>query len=183
MQPRSEVAVTDSNKQTGLPLPEALAGNFQEAARWFNQLWAVGSDPASAMRGGPIPSMMMPTMDVKELEKRIADLRSVETWLELNLGLLRTTIQGLELQRGTILAWQGMGAAASGAAPATGEAPAPGAQNAGFQPALWWNALQQQFAQMAASAVAQDATPAPPAKPQGGSGGKAASSKPKTAGS
>ncbi len=92
--------MTDPKKKSALPLPEAMAGNFQDAARWFNQVWAAGTDPTGAARtaAGAFPSMMLPTMDVKELEKRVADLRSVEHWLELNLALLRTTIQGLEMQ-------------------------------------------------------------------------------------
>jgi len=160
-------------KPTGMPLPDALAGNFQDAIRWFNQLWSGTTDPAAAVRpgGGALPSMMMPTLDVKELEKRITDLRSVENWLNLNLSLLRTTIQGLEMQRTTLAAWQALGAsgtapaagAGAGAKPkaeAAGGATAPGEMPA-FQPALWWAALQQQFAQMAASATAQAASATP----------------------
>ena len=49
-----------------------------------------------------LPSMVAPTLDVDELDKRITDLRAVEQWLELNAGLLRTTIQTLEVQRATI---------------------------------------------------------------------------------
>jgi hypothetical protein len=158
--------VTDPKKPSGLPLPEAMAGNFQDAARWFGQMWAAGTDPTAAARSaaGAIPSMMMPTLDPKELEKRIADLRSVEHWLDLNLGLLRTTIQGLEMQRATLVAWQGMGAAAGSATQnAAGSVEAGAEALAAFQPAAWWGALQQQFAQMAASAAATEE--APPAKP------------------
>jgi len=161
--------VTEPKKAAGLPLPEAMAGNFQDAARWFGQMWAAGTDASGMARGaaGPIPSMMMPTLDPHELEKRIADLRSVEHWLELNLGLLRTTIQGLEMQRAALAAWQGMSNAAGAAAP--GRADAAGAAGAealaAFQPAAWWNALQQQFAQMAASAAAKETPPTTPATP------------------
>jgi hypothetical protein len=153
---------------SALPLPESLAGNFQDAARWFGQLWGAAADAAGAKTAaGPIPAMMMPTMDIKEIDKRIADLRSVEHWLDLNLALLRTTVQGLEMQRNTLQAWQSLsaGAAAGGSAAAAGAAaPAPQMpEMPAFQPAAWWSALQQQFAQMAASAAAQAAAPA--AKP------------------
>lgn len=154
--------MTDANKSTGMPLPDALAGNFQDAIRWFNQLWSGSPEPSARAGAAALPSMMMPTLDVKELEKRITDLRSVEQWLNLNLNLLRTTIQGLEMQRSTLAAWQSLGA--PGAAPATG-GPGPAkaenvaasaaAESPTFQPAMWWAALQQQFAQMAASAAAQ----------------------------
>jgi hypothetical protein len=58
-----------------------------------------------------LPSMLAPTLDVNELEKRIADLRAVEQWLELNAGILRTTIQTLEVQRATIATLKGIGGA------------------------------------------------------------------------
>ena len=37
----------------------------------------------------PIPSAMTPTLDPDELDKRIADLKTVEQWLVLNLNLDR----------------------------------------------------------------------------------------------
>ena len=67
-----------------------------------------------------LPSMVAPTLDVDELDKRIADLRAVEQWLNLNVGMLRTTIQSLEVQRNTIATLRSFGgtmlsAAAAGA--------------------------------------------------------------------
>lgn len=55
-----------------------------------------------------LPNMFAPTLDVNELEKRIADLRAVEQWLELNGNILRTTIQSLEVQRATIATLKGI---------------------------------------------------------------------------
>jgi hypothetical protein len=49
-----------------------------------------------------LPSMVAPTLDIEELDKRIASLRAVEQWLNLNLSMLRTTVQSLEVQRNTI---------------------------------------------------------------------------------
>lgn len=49
-----------------------------------------------------LPNMIAPTLDVNELDKRIADLRAVEQWLQINTAMLRTTIQSLEVQRATI---------------------------------------------------------------------------------
>jgi hypothetical protein len=46
------------------------------------------------------PSALVPTLDVDELDKRIADLKAVEQWLNLNVSMLHGTIQGLEIQRG-----------------------------------------------------------------------------------
>ena len=58
-----------------------------------------------------MPSMLAPTIDVGELDKRIADLRAVEKWLELNASMLRTTIQTLEVQRATIATLKGISGA------------------------------------------------------------------------
>lgn len=58
-----------------------------------------------------LPNMFAPTLDVNELEKRIADLRAVEQWLDLNAGILRTTIQSLEVQRATISTLKGISGA------------------------------------------------------------------------
>ena len=95
--------------------------------------------------GLPVPGMIAPTLDVAEIDKRIADLKSVETWLNLNLNVLRMTIQGLEMQRSTMSAMQtGMADAArimqgQGAVPAN-----PPTSSGGPNPMdAWWSVLQQ----------------------------------------
>lgn len=68
------------------------------------------------MTGGGMPGMAnfaAPPMDLEELDKRIHDLRAVESWLQLNASLLRTAIQGLEVQRATLVALQTFGSALS----------------------------------------------------------------------
>jgi hypothetical protein len=57
-----------------------------------------------------LPGTMVPTVDIDELDRRIADLKAVEQWLNVNLGMLRGTIQGLEIQRGTLAAVKAFGA-------------------------------------------------------------------------
>ena len=49
--------------------------------------------------GFPMPGVGMPTVDVKEIEKKIAELKAVETWLTLNVGFVQMTIQTLEMQK------------------------------------------------------------------------------------
>lgn len=69
-------------------------------------------DPFEAIKalwggmGFAMPGMVTPTFDSNELDKRIADLKAVEGWLQLNLGMLQTTLQGLEMQRATLTAMQ-----------------------------------------------------------------------------
>lgn len=56
-----------------------------------------------------------PGLDVDELEKRIKDLKSVENWLSMNLNILKSTIQGLEVQHATMMALKSFGEAVSAA--------------------------------------------------------------------
>jgi hypothetical protein len=58
--------------------------------------------------GLPMASMVTPTLDVSEVEKRIADLKLVENWLNMNLSMLRMSIQALEMQKMTLAAMQGV---------------------------------------------------------------------------
>jgi hypothetical protein len=60
--------------------------------------------------GLPMAGLMAPTMNRSEVERRIAELKSVENWLNMNLNVLRMTIQGLEMQKAGLSAMQGVGA-------------------------------------------------------------------------
>lgn len=104
----------------------------QDPFEMFRRLWGP--------LGLPLPGMAMPTLDPQEVEKRIADLRSVESWLSMNLNMVRFSIQGLELQKSALNA---MHAGRQGAAPA----PAEGEQ-AAANPMLWpWAMMQQAMAE------------------------------------
>ena len=50
----------------------------------------------------PLPGMVQPTMDPKEVEKKISELKAVENWLRMNLGMLEMTIKTLEMQRSAL---------------------------------------------------------------------------------
>ena len=84
-----------------------------------------------------LPGVMAPTLDVGEVDRRIAELKSVENWLNMNLAALRMTIQGLEMQRATLAAMQG-GAQAKGS-PGGGDAGEAGRRFA----EAWLKMLQQ----------------------------------------
>jgi hypothetical protein len=62
--------------------------------------------------GLPGAGFMMPTLDVAEVDKRLAELRAVENWLNMNLSMLRMAIQGMEMQRATLAAMKSPDAAA-----------------------------------------------------------------------
>lgn len=47
----------------------------------------------------PMPGMALPTANVGEVEKKIAELKAVETWLTLQVGLVQMTVKTLEMQK------------------------------------------------------------------------------------
>jgi hypothetical protein len=99
--------------------------NPMEFLKWF---W-------SSM-GVPLPGMVTPTVDTDELGRRIADLKAVEGWLKSNLSMLQMTIQGLEMQRATLMALQALSQQAGESQPSPDANPFASA-------ALWpWNFMQ-----------------------------------------
>ena len=56
-----------------------------------------------------VPGMTMPSMSPEEINKQITDLKAVESWLQLNMNMLRSSIQALEMQSATISTLQTMG--------------------------------------------------------------------------
>jgi hypothetical protein len=107
------------NKGPGTGLP--FANTMGDSVDLMRKMWGMAGLPgipnpanlaSMAMRlPQQLPSMVAPTFDVNELDKRIADLRAVEQWLELNGSMLRTTIQTLEVQRATIATLKGISGA------------------------------------------------------------------------
>ena len=63
-------------------------------------------NPSLAM----MPDMISPLTNVDELDKRITDMRAVEQWLKLNLNMLQSAIQALEVQRATLATLKAFGA-------------------------------------------------------------------------
>ncbi|MCQ9617717.1 transcriptional regulator [Paenalcaligenes niemegkensis] len=98
----------------------------------------------------------------EELEKRIRDLRAVENWLKLNLSMLESTIQGLEIQKATISTVQGFAQraaemASASAAAASGSGSSKGAastEDPADSAKAWWSLMQQQFEAMANATAA-----------------------------
>lgn len=170
-------------------------GAVTDTLDFVKNLWGSMSVP-----GMSIPGMTTPILSVDDLDKKIADLKAVESWLNVNVSMLRGTIQALEVQRGTIATLKSMGAtlanavkqpgadeksvlaaapfvsaffpqpvkdAAAKAAPtpepepearaALEPATAPPAAAAMANPALWWNALQDQFKLAVSTAMSSDA--------------------------
>ncbi|QIM47959.1 transcriptional regulator [Pusillimonas sp. DMV24BSW_D] len=126
-----------------------------------------------------------PPMNIEDLDRRIAELRTVENWLRMNLSMLTSTIQGLEVQRATISTLKSFvspeGMTGNGDNPSalevalglkpSGQAkikPAPAAEHEsagaeamqqGTEAAqAWWSMLQNQFNTLASATSAGMAT-------------------------
>lgn len=165
--------------KSGMPGTGQMADTFE----FMKNLWGsmgvpgmpgAGTTPPPGMN---FPSMAMPTLSVEEINKKITDLRAVESWLTLNMHMLRGTIQALEVQSATIAALQSMGETlssavasagnvhaasggqqdgVSGAAKKSSGAPEPTSEDSAnaaafaapfVNAAAWWNMLQDQFKQ------------------------------------
>ena len=50
----------------------------------------------------PMPGMGMPTVNSGEVEKRIAELKAVETWLTMQVGFVQMTVKTLEMQKAAL---------------------------------------------------------------------------------
>ena len=107
--------------------------------------------------GLPMPGMVAPTLDIDAVEKKISDLKSVENWLNLNLNMLRLSIQGLEMQRNTLAAMKAMQPAPAEAGGQSGKNPFP-------DPTAWWSMMQE--AAMKAAAAAPGVAKPAKAKPK-----------------
>lgn len=76
------------------------AGSITETMEFMRKMW----------EGMGAPAMGIPSLSVEEINKKIADLKTVASWLELNMNMLRATIQTLEVQSATLSTLQAMGA-------------------------------------------------------------------------
>lgn len=104
----------------------------------------------------------------EDLTKRIEDLQAVESWLRLNLSMLSSTIQGLEIQRSTLTTLQSMAKSGLDVMPnlaslmgqvggeSSEAAETVDAANESLRQAgqAWWDLLQNQFESIA-TATAQ----------------------------
>lgn len=50
----------------------------------------------------PLPGMFTPTVNPADIEKKIAEMRTIETWLTMNVGFVQMTIKTLEMQKAAL---------------------------------------------------------------------------------
>jgi hypothetical protein len=147
-----------------IPVFDAMGG----AAEFFKKIWGDAKTPLSGM-----PGMVMPTLSIEEIDKQIADMKSVEGWLDMNRNMLRTTIQSLEVQRATLATLHAMGETFRAADFSGTQTSEKTAQKTGTpeqvnpyvdalqamagDPAGWWDTLQAQFNQTVKTVMEQQA--------------------------
>ena len=73
---------------------------FSKFLPGFDFLQGLAKNAGTQMPG--IGQWVAPTLNPEELDKRIAELRAVQFWLDQNAKMLSVTIQALEVQRMTL---------------------------------------------------------------------------------
>lgn len=150
-----------------MPTPPApTIPGITDTLEFVKNLWGSMNVPGVGVPG--VPGMTRgPPLSTDDLDKRIADLKAVENWLNLNTTMLRNTIQALEVQRGTLAALKSMGESMTRAMGGAAGMPGMAAPFAPF------------FTQPGASAPGAAAQPGPgaqqkPSEPGAGGGPQAA---------
>lgn len=150
------------------PNPFILPGFGQQGEAAGNPLFAGLEMMRQAWQNlagaGHLEAPALPMLSPEDLDRRIRELQTVQNWLQLNVTMLASTIQGLEIQRSTLKTLQAFtGGAFPGMAPADdakakrARASGSGKTEAQDEPAGqayakaagdWWNLVQQQFEQL-----------------------------------
>ena len=89
---------SDSQDSPTSPFGIPGAGNLQSIMESMQKAWGFAAAQPVA-----------PTLDIDEIDRRLADLNTVSQWLALNQKLLQSTIQALQVQRATLAAIQSFG--------------------------------------------------------------------------
>ncbi|MET3123976.1 hypothetical protein AAKU67_003590 [Oxalobacteraceae bacterium GrIS 2.11] len=84
------------------PSGDAFNDSLNFVKKLWGQMGVPGMPSAPGMTIPGMPNMPLPSMSLEDLDKRIQELKTVETWLNVNMTMLRNTIQALEVQRATI---------------------------------------------------------------------------------
>jgi hypothetical protein len=85
--------------------PAANMPGMTDTLEFVKNLWGSMNLPGTNLSG-----MAAPPLSAEDLDKRIADLKAVESWLNMNVAMLRGTIQTMEVQRATLSTLKSMGA-------------------------------------------------------------------------
>ena len=70
--------------------------------------------PAAGAMPFPNPAMMFAALDPAEVERKIGELRVVESWLAMSLSMMQMSIKTLELQKASLEAMRAAAPSAPG---------------------------------------------------------------------
>nr|WP_145548790.1 PhaM family polyhydroxyalkanoate granule multifunctional regulatory protein [Variovorax boronicumulans] len=88
---------------------ETSGAGFGKFVPGFDFLQSLAKGAAQSMPQMPgLGGWVAPTLNVEDLDKRIAELKAVQFWLDQNAMALKATIQALEVQKMTLATLQGM---------------------------------------------------------------------------
>lgn len=73
-----------------------MAEDF-DTQEWFEQFQKMWNP-----MNFPFPGLVQPTIDPEEIEKKIAELKAVESWLKMNVGMIEMTVKTLEMQKSAL---------------------------------------------------------------------------------
>ena len=90
----------------GLPMPGLMPA----------QSTAAGAAPAMPGMPFPNPAAMFAALDPAEIERKINELRVIESWLAMSLNMMQMSIKTMELQKASLEAMRA-GAATSNRPP------------------------------------------------------------------
>jgi len=92
----------------------------QEAMAFFQRMWnPLGvpmpgfATPATAAAAGSAapetpfinPALMFPALDPAEIDRKITELRVIESWLSMSLNMMQMSIKTMELQKSSLEAF------------------------------------------------------------------------------
>jgi len=96
--------------------PSGLPFTPQDALAFMQRMWnplgvpipgftappAAGGATAAAAMPFPNPAMMFAALDPAEVERKINELRVIESWLAMSLNMMQMSIRTLELQKASL---------------------------------------------------------------------------------
>jgi hypothetical protein len=94
----------------------SAARHVECAGRRWRGAGAGASTPGFGGIPFPNPAAMFAALDPAEVERKIGELRVIENWLAVSLGMMQMSIKTLELQKASLEALRGTARAASDAA-------------------------------------------------------------------
>ena len=98
----------------------------QDALEFMQRMWnplgiaipGFGGPPttapaaSAAPAGMPFnPAALFPALDPAEIDRKIGELRIIENWLAMSLSMMQMSIKTMELQKASLEAMRGAGAA------------------------------------------------------------------------